>query len=90
MIEKMIRDKKIRLVTNRKRMMDEGGEDAGVRLIEWVRSHPDLDKLEIGLFCGMDRQVMGMGGESKLLLVTDNASEILNFMTFKTTVWPKK
>jgi len=89
-IREMIRNNTIRLVTNRKRMMDEGGEEAGVRLIEWVRSQRELEKLEIAMFCGLDRQVMNLTSESRQILVTDDGADVLNFMTFRPTIWPKK
>ena len=84
-----MRTGRVRIVTNRKRMRDEGEEDAGIRLIEWVRSNNQLDKIEVALFCGQDRQVMGMHSEARKILVSENASEIVDFMAFKKIKWTK-
>jgi len=88
-LEEMVKTGRIRIVTNRKRMRDEGEEDAGFRLIEWIRSFPQLDKVELALYCGQDRQVQSLYSEAKKIFVSDDSLEIRDFMSFKKTKWAK-
>ena len=81
---------RIRIVTNRKRMRDEGEEDAGICLIEWVRSNPLFDKVEVALFCGQDRQVSSLHNEAKKVFVSDDAQEIMDLMSFKKIKWTRR
>ncbi len=70
-------------------MRDEGEEDAGIRLIEWIRSNNQLDKIEVAIFCGQDRQVMGLHSEARKIFVGDG-TEIGDFMAFKKIKWAKR
>jgi hypothetical protein len=91
-IQELVDEKKVRLVTNRRRVFDEGGEEAGAVLFQWIRSHKEFDKMIVALFCGQDRQVLNLHSESRRLYVTENASDIVTFMTFGDIYWndPKK
>ena len=79
----LIRFDKVRLVTNRKRDLDEGGEDAGLKLIEWVRSQPDLKELEIAFYCGYARNLMNMGSRANHLTTDQDNEKMVYFMAFQ-------